>query len=438
MNDERPGRGLRPVLLASSLTAGGSAKAATRLLRGLRSLGLDAQLLSPHRGTGEEGVVGMFSSAERCLATAVKGSEIALRALYPRRKEVPFSSAWLGCRIGQRLVALQPSVVHLHQCHNGFLSLSALREQRCPLVWTIHDWWPLTGGCHFPDGCERHRVGCGQCPVLGSRRLRDLSRLNYARKSRAWSARRWEIAAVSSALASELRSSPLFRGQSTGVIPNGFDTEQFRPLPKATARSLLGLPATARILLFGAKRSDANKGFAVVRHLVEALSRRRKGNDMMLVVFGDNSPLPANFPVPAKSFGLVDDDLKLALLYSAADITLVPSRQESFGLVAAESMACGTPVLAFRTTGLVDIVDHQINGYLADPGSQADYEAGAAWLSHELGDAMRGAAIATSARVKAVTSFDVRVVAKRYVDIYTRLLAAVQTQAEVPRGGGVT
>ena len=81
MTAETSGRALRPVLVTSSLTAGGSAKAALRLLRGLRKIGVEAQLLGPQRSTGEEGVVGLFSARERCLHTLVKGSEIALPAL---------------------------------------------------------------------------------------------------------------------------------------------------------------------------------------------------------------------------------------------------------------------------------------------------------------------------------------------------------------------
>lgn len=420
MTAETSGRALRPVLVTSSLTAGGSAKAALRLLRGLRKIGVEAQLLGPQRSTGEEGVVGLFSARERCLHTLVKGSEIALRAFYRSKKDVPFTSAWLGVRIHRKLRELKADSIHLNQCHNGFLGLETPGRWSLPAVWTVHDWWPITGGCHFPGHCGRHATGCGACPVLGSGRNWDLSRLNYRVKARAWSKTDASLVAVSRSIRTSLQSSPLFVGREVEVVPNGLDLETFRPIPREVARSVLGLPADATILLFGARRSDVNKGFGAVEELARELGCGGDAARYLVVTFGDNRPLKSDaLEVAARSFGLVDDDLKLALLYSAANFTLVPSRQESFGLVAAESMACGTPVLAYRTTGLVDIVDHRENGFLAEPDSITDYIAGARWLLQAQDEETRRAAISAHARSKVRDQFDILQVARRYAHLYS-------------------
>jgi glycosyltransferase involved in cell wall biosynthesis len=416
---------IKPLLINSSINEGGSSKAVLRLLRGLRKLGIEAYLACRDRSNGEEGIVGISGLMDRIMSAVFKGFESSLIRLYPRRRRTPFTSAWIGGRVMKRVHSLGINVVHLNQFNHGFLGMSFLRKCMRPLVWTLHDWWGITGGCHFPGDCKRHRSGCGLCPVLGSNAKLDLSRLNFAAKSRIWPKANVRLTSVSSSLRADIQGSRLLKGKPVEVIPNGLDLEVFRPIPKTIARNVLAIPRDTRVLLFGANafRVDVNKGFATVAELSRHFSGLPGNVRCMILTFGDNTPIgEGELGISNRSLGYVSDEVTLALLYSAADLTLVPSRQESFGLTAAESLACGTPVLCFRTGGLTDIVDHKVNGFLADPFSNGDFIHGAEWLLQELNSPERSQQLRDCAREKALREFDIKRVSQRYFNEYATAL----------------
>jgi glycosyltransferase involved in cell wall biosynthesis len=143
--------------------------------------------------------------------------------------------------------------------------------------------------------------------------------------------------------------------------------------------------------------------------------------DSELVIFGASEPPdPPNFGMPTHYMGYFRDDISLALLYSAADVMIVPSVQEAFGLTALEAMACGTPVVAFNATGLRDIVMHQQTGYLAQPYEPEDLARGIVWV---LEDEARLKQLSVQARERVEREFDVRLQAQRYADLYAELLS---------------
>jgi glycosyltransferase involved in cell wall biosynthesis len=135
-----------------------------------------------------------------------------------------------------------------------------------------------------------------------------------------------------------------------------------------------------------------------------------------LVVFGATAPI-ATLGIPTHNLGRLET-AALAQAYAAADVMVVPSLQESFGKTAAEALACGTPVVAFRGTGLVDIVDHQQTGYLAAPFDVADLAAGMAWV---LADADRHAQLRQAARTQALQRFALEHQAVQYRDLFQDL-----------------
>jgi glycosyltransferase involved in cell wall biosynthesis len=164
---------------------------------------------------------------------------------------------------------------------------------------------------------------------------------------------------------------------------------------------------------------DHRKGFDLLYEGLRQLSV--KWTDKAdLVVFGSSEPeKPPDFGLPVHYLGYLHDDVSLALLYSAADIMVVPSRQEAFGQTASESLACGTPVVTFGTTGLLNIVEHQINGYLAKPFDTSDLAAGIDWV---LSDDKRHKELCIKARKKAVACFDIEKIARQYAELYREAL----------------
>jgi glycosyltransferase involved in cell wall biosynthesis len=285
----------------------------------------------------------------------------------------------------------------------------------------MHDMWPFTGGCHYDQGCGRYANRCGACPVLGSRTDSDLSRWVWSRKQRSWRRLPMALVAPSAWLAECASSSSLFRGRPVRIIGNPLDTAVFRPIDKACARACLGIDQDRRMILFGGVNpiSFSNKGFGILLESMKMARRSWTDIDYELVVFGcsqPTEPLPEELNI--RFMGYLNDEISMAILYNAADVLVVPSFQESFCQTAAESLACGTPVVAFDSTGVRDVVDHKINGYLARPYEVEDLTHGMRWVLRE------GARneLSRHARQKAVEHFSRHKIAGEYAYLYRELL----------------
>ena len=306
--------------------------------------------------------------------------------LYRGAHPLPWSTNWVrhGLITTSRLNAAD--LVHLHWVGGGFLPLSALAKIKRPIVWTLHDTWAFTGGCHYPEDCSRFEDSCGACPQLRSMCDWDLSRFVLERKRRALAGKRLHVVSPSNWLAEIARRSALFRDRNVSVIPNGLDLTIYKPIERATARVLLNFPSDRHIILFGTPNAlkDQRKGFDLLQQALGRLddaARRRS----MLVVFGSNERPGggADFSMPAHFVGALSDDVSLACLYSAADVTVVPSKQENLANTIMKSLACGTPVAAFDVGGNRDLILHRENGWLAKPFDVAELGEGIGWIIGE-------------------------------------------------------
>jgi glycosyltransferase involved in cell wall biosynthesis len=220
-------------------------------------------------------------------------------------------------------------------------------------------------------------------------------------------------------LAQCAKESVLMRDWPIAVIPNTLDTNVWEPIDKTLARQLLKLPLNVPLMLFGAigGTKDKNKGFDL---LLEALGHLR--GEMLgieLMIFGQLAPKnPIDLGFTTRYMGHLHDDVSLRLIYSAADVMVVPSRQEAFGQTASEAHACGTPVVAFNTTGMLDIVEHKKTGYLAKAYDPVDLAAGLQWV---LNNVIRREALGQAARERALKFWSYKTVAKQYLDVYKNM-----------------
>lgn len=331
----------------------------------------------------------------------------------------PFSLDWLPDRLPKRIAAMNPDVVHLNWVAGGYMSVSSLSDFDVPLLWRLPDMWPMTGGCHYSDGCNRYRDACGECPKLESERSLDLSRVTMARKRRALDAVDLTIVAPSTWLASCARDSSLFADCRIKVIPNGLDTGIFRPNNPEIGRELFDLPQNRKLILFGSvgPLSDSRKGFEPLQASLTSLAKQH--DDTELVIFGTGEPeQPPDFGLPTHYIGYLDDEQSLSLLYSSADVTAVPSRYEGFGQTVTESLASGTPVVAFDATGPSDTIVHEQTGYLAEPYDPEDFARGLSWT---LQDDERKDQLGRQARSRAVERYDHLRIAKKYRDLYEEI-----------------
>ena len=167
--------------------------------------------------------------------------------------------------------------------------------------------------------------------------------------------------------------------------------------------------------------SDPRKGFSLLQTALQHLSLFKSPERVELVVYGSSQPVqPIDLSFKTHYLGYLHDDLCLAIAYAAADVMVVPSIQESFGQTASEALACGTPVVAFNTTGLKDIIDSQQNGYLATAYDPQDLARGIAWI---LEDSKRWQRLSANARAKAIQKFTIQTQTDTYLKLFQEILA---------------
>ncbi|HYR69300.1 MAG TPA: glycosyltransferase, partial [Candidatus Dormibacteraeota bacterium] len=227
---------MKPILLSTFDRIGGAARAAYRLHRGLREVGLDSHLLVQRKVTDDPTVHGPEGRLAKLAALARPSLDSLPLLQYPGRSEGLFSPAVLPDGVARRVAAMHGDLVHLHWVAGGFLRPESLAKLGLPMVWTLHDSWAFTGGCHVPGECVRYREACGECPTLASHRAGDLSRSLLDRKRRAWARASPTLVTPSRWLADAARSSSVFRGARVEVIPNGLDLARFKPFDRSAAR----------------------------------------------------------------------------------------------------------------------------------------------------------------------------------------------------------
>lgn len=416
---------MKVLIMNTSDIEGGAARCAHRLHHGLRDAGIDSTYFVQKKFGAVTEVVTSNTWSHRLFADLRPGIDRIPMRLYSHRQRGPFSTGLMSSFDMAPVVALDPDIVNLHYVGEGFLPIRSIAKIGKPIVWTLHDSWPFTGGCHLPGDCKAYEHSCGNCPLLGSTAANDLSRWILLHKANRWNDLNITIATGSSWLADCTRKSSLFGNRRIESIHPGLNLKAYAPVDRAIARSILSLPQDKKLILFGAMHSttDPNKGFQFLHPAVQHLSKSALGSETEVVVFGTSRPAsPPDFGIPAHYLGRLHDDISLAVLYSAADVMVVPSISESFGQTASEAMACGTPVVAFAATGLLDIVTHQHNGYLAKPYDSMELACGISWvLSRDVAESI---ALSENARKTAIARFSIESMTASYVELFKDVLGA--------------
>jgi glycosyltransferase involved in cell wall biosynthesis len=334
---------------------------------------------------------------------------------------VPRSPAWVSSISATQINQSDADVINLHWICSGFLSIEEIAKITKPIVWTLHDMWAFCGAEHLASDHLRARWRDGYFPY--NRPVNetgiDIDRWVWRRKQNAWK-RPIHIVTPSRWLAECVSASALMRNWEITVVPNVLDVHQFKPIQKELAREILGLPLSCKLVLFGAIRGTqlSYKGWDLLQSALGIVAKRMQ--NVQAVIFGQGEPKsPPSLGMPIHWMGHLYDDATLALLYSAADVVVVPSRQESFGQTGSEAHACGCPVVAFNATGLKDVVEHIVTGYLAEPYSSKDLAAGIEWV---LADEERYALLSKQARDRALRLWSSEVVVPKYLEVYRRVM----------------
>jgi glycosyltransferase involved in cell wall biosynthesis len=402
----------------SELT-GGAGVAAQRLHDALRQEGVDSHLFYQ---TGFplvpecQPVFENRSFTQRNLA--------ALSQAWRNRRNAPgclFTSPRWFRRTRLPDVGSVPDLVNLHWVARWidqptfFASLATA----LPVVWSLHDMNPFTGGCHHAGDCERFTNHCRECPQLKYPGGHDDAFRFFAIKNREYAGKNLHVVSSSEWMNAQARRSALLRhAKSFHTIPLGLDPDLFKPTDKSSARHAFGIASEHFVVGFAcADLSSPDKGGALLMEALNALADQAK---VTLLVFG-----AGKLPHDAGKYQLVElgsiNSAQLqSLFYSACDVFSAPSRVESFGLTALEAMACGAPVVAFRTGGIVDVVADGETGLLEHTiGNIAGLTDQLQWmLQHPVERQNMGLA----ARQRVEKQFTTSLMAKRYAELYRKLL----------------
>lgn len=420
--------------LSTSDINGGAARAAFRLHRGLLESGVHSRMLVQNKYGNDSFVTGSGSQLGRLVAL-LKYAVDSMPAILSRgSRGATFSSAILPDRLARNAARIAPDLIHLHWIAGGFIRIETLSHLNMPLVWTLHDMWPFTGGCHYGGECNRYTGSCGCCPELRSTVENDLSRRIWQRKAKAWQRVPMVIITPSHWMAECARASSLFAEADIRVIPNGINTTLFQPVDRSSARKKLGLPQDRLLILFGAMSpaGEHRKGFQYLQSALRELAANGWGERAELLVYGAKPPEKTpDFGMKARYMGQVSDDGVLRLINSAADVFVAPSIQDNLPNTVMEAMACGTPVVAFRIGGMPDMIDHGETGWLASPFDHKDLARG---IIHVLENVGSDNKMGMRAREKTVGCFSEMITAQRHLDLYRELLNRSKLNNFVPFG----
>lgn len=405
---------------------GGAGRACLRLNEALKTHGVDSEVIVNYKFGNDPAIKGLNEGLFLRMLTAFGILlERYISSFFSKKVKIPFSVPVWGKNLAHYRILQQADIIHLHWVNHAFLrprDLLKLKRLKKPIVWTFHDSNAFTGGCHVRYACDHFEGECGNCPLLKRSNPGDLSHRIWKAKERAYREIPFEIIAPSHWMAKSIARSKLLGRAVTHVVPNTLNTTVFKPYDKTLAKQRAGLAADKYIMLSGfmPSRKDLHKG---TPYLLEALkilvdSNNIDYNQMELVVFGnrDEKNVP-DFPVATTFLGTVSDDERLAIFYSAADVFLTPSLEDNLPNTVMESLACGTPVVAFTTGGIPDMVAHKENGYLAEYRSSEDFAEGIKWvLTNPASEGLNRAA-----RQTIEDNFSERVIAARHIEIYNEL-----------------
>lgn len=404
-------------LIAGNLN-GGAARGAVWLHLGLLRSGVDSVILCENTyDDADAHIQSLITSKAQLLALKLKRRSWAIiEKLYLNRKNRIYSTGFGGLNFTQHVDVVSADIVHLHWI-NGLVDMRHLSQINKPIVWTMRDMWPFTGGCHYSMNCLRYEKSCGQCPQLGSSAQFDLSSLILMQKQK-YFPKNMHLVGVSSWLSDCAHRSKVFENYEVQTIANCVNTDIFFPLEKKAAKRTLGLPENKKIVLVGANNvRDFYKGFdlflAAVRDIVV--------QDVQIVCFGEIQDIPMTINgKPIKELGYLSDDHLLRIAYSAADVFVAPSRMEAFGKTLIEAMACGTPVVCFDSTGPADIVSHKQTGFKAKPYEAVDLKTGIEWVISKSNS--ERFELGRKSRQRVLDRYESTVVARQYCGLYHRIL----------------
>jgi glycosyltransferase involved in cell wall biosynthesis len=401
---------------------GGAGVAAARLHQALLNAGTDSHLMvSESSRPGPQTTAWADNPWKSKKAWANFVMERLSFLPYEKDKSVrfAFSPAAAGADIADHPLVKQASIIHLHWVNFGFLSLKSLEKLFAlgkPIVWTLHDMWTFTGGCHYNRGCERYLSHCCYCPYLKKPGEYDIAFTQFEKKQGLYQNTNLTLVSPSRWLDNLVQQAALTNGKPSQAIPNCIDTNFFKPGNRTEARHALGLPTDKKLFLFaGANTQDPRKGFT---YFQEAMHNPGLAGAEVMILGKGKAENFKDMPVKTHFLGKISDANQMVQAYNAADMLIAPSLEDNLPNTIMEAMACGTPAVGFDTGGIPEMIGHLENGFISTSQSASSLSEGIQWvLSHNA-----DGTVSANARTKVLQHYSEEVVARQYSQLYDSLL----------------
>ena len=419
---------MKVLIVNTSEKTGGAALAAKRLMEALNNNGVKAKMLVRDKETEQITVVPLPSKLMQQWHFLWDRFKIYCHLWFSKNHLFDIDTASSGADITKLPEFKEAEIIHLHWVNQGMLSLKGIKkilDSGKPVVWTMHDLWPATAICHYPERCERFKSHCRECGMLHKGGcLGDLAARVWKRKKAMLASRSISFVACSRWLCSEARQSALLKEQRIVSIPNPIDTRIFHPVDKVEARKQLKLPEDKQIILFVSQKvTDPRKG---MDYLIESLNRlladdpSLRERAVVAILGGQAEEIAERLPMEAYPLGYVSETKRIVAIYSAVDLFVTPSLSDNLPNTIMEAMACGVPCVGFKVGGIPEMIDHLKNGYVANYCDAADFANGIRWV---LAEADWNELSAACLR-KVHSCYSLTSVSLRYTELYSQALAS--------------
>jgi len=327
-----------------------------------------------------------------------------------------FSYPILGNNIVEHIMVQDADIIYLHWILGGFLNfknIEDLAKLNKPIIIFMHDMWTITGGCHYSFSCENFKTDCSSCQMFPNGGA-DLPMKAFKKKLKLYNRyKNLHFLAPSTWLFDLANASNLTKGKHIVKIPNLVDTKPFKPVDKKAAREILGLDTSGTVILFGAASPlSPYKGWNFLIKALNHLKSQENTENISVAIFGSDYDENIASSIPFKTYflGRLRDEYSTAMAYNAADVFVAPSLAETFGLVILEAMRCETPVAAFNTGGVSDIIEHKKNGYLAKYKDAEDLAKGIQYCLSE------------NLNIEVTPHLDANTIVNQHISLYKKLL----------------
>lgn len=416
---------IQVTLINAADTGGGAAVACTRLLKALTGK-INVQMLVQYKKSKTPQIISVLKTKFDFLRARLNFlyERLPFIAFYEKNKQVrfAFSTANVGTNISKNNIIKKAEVLHIHWINSGFLSIKNLNQLfnlKKPIVFTLHDMWAFTGGCHYAGNCTNFTENCGNCKFIRNPAINDISKKGWLLKQNLYQQNNKIVfVACSNWMAQMAKQSSLLAGARIVTIPNPIDTLVYKPLQKNKVKEKWGLNADAKVVLFGAANiNDKRKGIVYLIDALQILKDKFPSHKLQIVLFGKNNLLDVSqLPFPTKNLSIITAEQDLVEIYNLADVFVLPSLEDNLPNMVMEAMACGIPVVAFNQGGIPEMIDHKQNGYVAQYQSGNDFANGINWILNMDSEMLRN-----NARKKVLDNYSETLVAEKYIQVYQSL-----------------